>query len=391
LEVEQQRQQALTVAKRLETENLAMRSQFNDTLATLQNRVWTISGSVAKLTVGEFDRNARTWPFTVTSADPYVPMVPVPVVAELARASDPRAAILALDTAVKAGALAAEIDWGISRDVANKRYAVDVRAVRVRNLTNGDVVASAQPRQRAAYFTTGRRNNPTAAVGTLNVSTTVSAAKGELFVNGQSLGPLPYRGSIAEGSYSLEVKWSAGNAMPFKQAINIAPGATVSLNATTLLIALGKPGPAGGLVFYDKGNYSDGWRYLEAAPTDTHAGIQWYNGNNIDIKGTGTAVGTGKANTAAIIAAQGSGSYAAMLCRNLSLGGFSDWFLPSKGELNLMYQNLKKANLGGFGSGWYWSSSQYLNHDAWKQRFSDGDQVDDYKGSKNAVRAVRAF
>jgi uncharacterized caspase-like protein len=374
------------------TQTQAMRSQFNDTLATLQNRVWTITGSAAKLSIGEFDRNARTWPFTVSSADPYVPMVPVPVVADLARASDPRAAILALDTAVKAGALAAEIDWGISRDVANKRYAVDVLAVRVLNLTNGEVVASTQPRQRAAYFITGRRNNPTAAVGTLYVSTAVNATKGELFVNGQSLGPLPYRGPIAEGSYSLEVQWSAGNALPFKQVINIAPGATVSLNATTLLIALGKPGPAGGLVFYDKGNSSDGWRYLEAAPTDTHARIQWYNGNYIDIK-TGTAIGSGKANTAAIIAVQGSGSYAAMACRNLSIGGFSDWFLPSKDELNLMYQNLKKANLGGFGSGWYWSSSQYYydSYDACVQRFSDGNQGNFSKFFTYAVRAVRAF
>ena len=95
--------------------------------------------------------------------------------------------------------------------------------------------------------------------------TTVTATRGELYLNGQRLGPLPYRGQLAEGSYS------------------------------------------------------DGWRFFEAAQSDTHRQIQWNNGNTIDIKGTGTAVGTGRANTAAIIAAQGSGSYAAMVCRNLNL------------------------------------------------------------------------
>ena len=62
-------------------------------------------------------------------------MVPVNLVANLASAADPRSAILALDAAVKAKALAAEFDWGITRDLAqgaaNKRYAIEVRAVRV--------------------------------------------------------------------------------------------------------------------------------------------------------------------------------------------------------------------------------------------------------------------
>ncbi len=100
-----------------------------------------------------------------------------------------------------------------------------------------------------------------------------------------------------------------------------------------------------------------------------------------------------KAKAVAIIAAQGAGSYAAILCRNLSLGGFSDWFLPSKDELNLMYTNLKKSGLGGFGSVWFWSSSQYYDYIfAWFQDFSDGVQLGTGgKLGKGAVRAVRAF
>ncbi len=169
-----------------------------------------------------------------------------------------------------------------------------------------------------------------------------------------------------------------------------ATGYLTSAEGTAVYIyKVGATGPAGGIVFYDKGSVTDGWRYLEAAPSDQSTGIQWYNGSFISVT-TGTAVGTGKANTAAIIAAQGSGSYAASLCKNLTLGGYSDWFLPSKDELNLMYTNLKKAGLGGFGEGWLWSSSQnYYN--AWVQRFSVGYQDYYNKDYKYPVRACRAF
>jgi hypothetical protein len=160
------------------------------------------------------------------------------------------------------------------------------------------------------------------------------------------------------------------------------------------LYKVGDTGPAGGIVFYDKGSVTDGWRYLEAAPSDQSTGIQWYNGSYISVT-TGTSVGTGKANTAAIIAAQGSGSYAASLCKNLSIGGFSDWFLPSKDELNLMYTNLKKAGLGGFGGSWLWSSSQNTigsyGYGAWLQVFSNGSQYYYGEGNDSSVRACRAF
>jgi hypothetical protein len=54
--------------------------------------------------------------------------------------------------------------------------------------------------------------------------------------------------------------------------------ASVTLYATWSVIRA--TGPAGGLVFYDKGDYSDGWRYLEAAPTDQATQVRWYNGVN---------------------------------------------------------------------------------------------------------------
>jgi hypothetical protein len=121
---------------------------------------------------------------------------------------------------------------------------------------------------------------------------------------------------------------------------------------------IGDKGPAGGIVFYDKGKVENGWRYLEAAPSDQSGGIQWYNGGKYSNIETGTDIGAGKANTDAIIAAQGDGNYAAALCRKLKVKGYSDWFLPSKDELDLIYNCFKKTGLGGFGKWWIWSSTQ---------------------------------
>ncbi|MEI6388047.1 MAG: chitobiase/beta-hexosaminidase C-terminal domain-containing protein, partial [Spirochaetota bacterium] len=85
------------------------------------------------------------------------------------------------------------------------------------------------------------------------------------------------------------------------RAIATASGYSQSAEGTASYketYAVGDTGPAGGIVFYDKGSVSDGWRYLEAAPSDQSAGIRWYNGTYISVS-TGTAIGSGKANTAA--------------------------------------------------------------------------------------------
>jgi len=64
---------------------------------------------------------------------------------------------------------------------------------------------------------------------------------------------------------------------------------------------IGDAGPGGGIVFYDKGNDSGGWRYLEVAP-NTIGQIPWAS-TNINIADTGTEIGTGKNNTQKIITA----------------------------------------------------------------------------------------
>ena len=155
---------------------------------------------------------------------------------------------------------------------------------------------------------------------------------------------------------------------------------------------IGDTVPAGGLIFYVNPNYeTDGWRYLEAAPSDQSTEILWDYGRDVATGATATVVGTGQANTQTIVKALGAGSYAAQLCNDLTQGGYSEWFLPSKDELNEMYENLYLKGLGGFASGFYWSSSENHAHTAWFQYFSNGLQINLIKTFYFRVRAAGLF
>ena len=153
-------------------------------------------------------------------------------------------------------------------------------------------------------------------------------------------------------------------------------------------------GPAGGLIFYINPNAdTDGWKYMEAAPSDQSADIQWYNGSSTMTEATATAIGTGNANTTTIVTSQGDGSYAAQLCDDLTIESYNDWFLPSKDELNAMYVNLKSQGVGGFADSWYWSSSEYALDCRYArgQFFDSGWQYVKEKNSTLHVRAARTF
>jgi len=152
----------------------------------------------------------------------------------------------------------------------------------------------------------------------------------------------------------------------------------------------------GGIIAYID---ETGMHGLIAAPEDmkgdglvlsTYA--SWYNGSIIATGATGTAIGTGKSNTDKIVAALGAvtapegGKYAARFCKNLVLNGYSDWYLPSKDELNELYKN--KDKIGGFANIQYWSSTEGNN----AQEFSTGFQHSlDVIGFMGRVRAVRSF
>ncbi|MBK6346529.1 MAG: DUF1566 domain-containing protein [Bacteroidales bacterium] len=80
---------------------------------------------------------------------------------------------------------------------------------------------------------------------------------------------------------------------------------------------------------------------------------------------------------------------AARICGDLVLNGYSDWYLPSKDELNMLYIN--RIAIGGFAGTYYWSSTEYDNDTAWIQFFGNGFQVNGGKNFTAYVCAVRAF
>jgi hypothetical protein len=132
-----------------------------------------------------------------------------------------------------------------------------------------------------------------------------------------------------------------------------------------------------------------------AANIDQGSGNTWSNGNttasHLSTGATSTALATGFTNTETIITIQGNtGSYAAKLCRDYRGGGYSDWYLPSKDELNKLYLN---KSYPGMNSNYYWSSSENRTENAWVQSFGSGVQLDYWTKStnSNAVRAVRSF
>ena len=84
-----------------------------------------------------------------------------------------------------------------------------------------------------------------------------------------------------------------------------------------------------------------------------------------------------------------AGSYAASIARDYNGGGYTDWFLPSKDELNQLYVN--KVAIGAFAANYYWSSTEDGASTAWGQSFYNGNQSSSNKFYPNYVRAVRAF
>ena len=138
---------------------------------------------------------------------------------------------------------------------------------------------------------------------------------------------------------------------------------TCALGGTCVV---GDKGPGGGVVFFvSSSTFSassacgSGCRYLEAAPTDLTA-APW---------------------AGAVSAAEG-----------YSNNSVTDWYLPSKDELNEVYA--KRKTIGGLASSIYWSSTEIISGFAWSQNFGDGKQygtngieTDDLGG----VRPIRAF
>ncbi|MCE2840287.1 MAG: hypothetical protein LW729_02740 [Bacteroidetes bacterium] len=155
---------------------------------------------------------------------------------------------------------------------------------------------------------------------------------------------------------------------------------------------------AGGIVFYVD---STGQHGLVCAPSDQ--GVAEWGCYGVNIPGTLTSFGTGQINTNLVISGCSSRPIAASLCSDLTIGNYSDWFLPSLDELVLMQANLHQNGIGNFLNNWYWSSSQggvtypaplVIFYNAWTVNFTDGTANLDGHFTKMAVlnvRAIRSF
>jgi TolB-like protein len=154
------------------------------------------------------------------------------------------------------------------------------------------------------------------------------------------------------GTYT--VKLALPNKIKLVRTVNITIRGVTKVNFSNATVNIGDEGPGGGIIFYIEG----GSKYFECSE---------------DI-------------------GQSNWDQALIIARNYRGGGYTDWRLPNKDELNLMYINLKQKGLGGFSGYWYWSSSQIDTIYSWLQSFRDGRQYNNSpKDNSFSVRAVRAF
>lgn len=151
-------------------------------------------------------------------------------------------------------------------------------------------------------------------------------------------------------------------------------------------IAIGEFYEGGYIAYVD----NSGLHGLIVAPTDQSSGAEW--GCYTSFLGiTSTDLGNGPSNTGQIVSSCPTPGIAAALCNDLVLGGYSDWYLPTRDELNLAYQNLHLFGIGGFAAAHYWTSSEVHAWSSWFVRFSDGYVDWNTRDQLFPVRAFRSF
>jgi len=191
--------------------------------------------------------------------------------------------------------------------------------------------------------------------------------------------------SAGTASISYTVTSACGIAVAIQivtvNAVSLTVGATYGGGVIAYIFVSGDPGYIAGET-----------HGLIAAPSDLDGTHDWGCGSifgGFFLGGTSTALGTGASNTA--ITSSSCGIYsAARKCADLVLNGYSDWYLPSRDELNKLYIN--RIYIGGFNtSSYYWSSSEYSADKTWRIYFYSGVAGVLEKYTFTSVRAVRSF
>ena len=153
-------------------------------------------------------------------------------------------------------------------------------------------------------------------------------------------------------------------------------------NNNQITYAIGDTGPGGGIVFYLEPG-SNGSHGLELTPADQSGGVYWGTSGTV-VGGTENAVGTGAANTDLMLANDASTLTAATVARDYQGGGYDDWFLPSRDELQLAvdagYLSISDD---------YWTSTEHSAIGAVSLKL--GLYSITAKNVYKKVRAVRAF
>jgi hypothetical protein len=144
----------------------------------------------------------------------------------------------------------------------------------------------------------------------------------------------------------------------------------------------------GGIIYYIDATGQHG---LIATPNDQADAENW-GCDNTTLIGTNAGIGTGNGNTITIVSSCSNAGIAARICDNLVLGGYSDWYLPSRDEIDTLWN--QKDLVGGFTDGsYYWSSTEAGVANAWAFSFGSihGSRPIGKVGYTEKVRAIRSF
>jgi Skp family chaperone for outer membrane proteins len=384
-----------------------------------------------------YQRNERIWPLTISSSNPVISFSDLEFTVDFQQLVDRQGSlteavkqeIIDFDQAVQSGRLSAEASWSVFEDDEN-RYVSELYKVTVTNGVNGKKYRVSYPYTLAASARTvveqpsgQTRVVPTSVITDILFTQKLSVSPGKTISPGFEIVPShalnkDLKFSIkdpAMAEVDQEAVITASDELGTTQLIVTSEDGLFNKSyPLTIEYRVGDIGPGGGVIFYDSGSYSRGWRFLEAAPEDIYIWpnddqeeIAWggehesvYQYIRDDVR-TSAAIGSGLENTERIADYIASKANAAQLALDYNSGGFEDWFLPSKNELNAMITTFNElfgdneAPMKGYS---YWSSSldrdagflQYAK--AWEQFVHNEQQrSSEIIYTTSAIRAVRRF